>query len=194
MLVVAFGGSMSDENELQDDLAEADATIERPRKAGRPAGAKNRSTSRTEIRKRVALHRQRKRELAEAEEEKQLEYEAVLKRQKEQNLVFFGEISSGQNCQTAQEELEIASMFAVAMSIEPIRSGQTIRSFINDVLRHWCEIGTPLLCLTTRTFAEPVKERDPKRFHDMAEIASAYQFPDGVDEAPIQLEEVTTNA
>lgn len=155
---------------------------------GRRFGDKNASTKRAETAARVAAHRERKRLAAEEEEERNAEYERLLKRQKDQNLIYFGESSPGQNCQTAQEELEAASMFAAAMSIPPIRIGQTIRSFCNDTLRRWCEIGTPLLCLTTGTFAEPVKPADPKRFDSLAEIANAYEFPDGSD-VPYQPEQ-----
>jgi hypothetical protein len=171
---------MSDE--LNDDLREAALLEPMPRGPGRPAGAKNKSTSRTEIRRRVQLHRQRKREAAEVEEEKNAEYENLLKRQREQNLIFFGEVAPGQNAQTAQEELEVASDFAAAMSMKPIQTGQTIRAYVNSVLRRWCEIGTPLLYRETKSFAGPIKPPDPKQFDDMVKIANAYQFPNNCDQ------------
>jgi hypothetical protein len=126
--------------------------------------------------------RERQIEKAEEAEQFRIDYENLVDYQKKNNLVFFGELSPGENCQTAEEELATASLFATAMSLPPIRIGQTIRSYIQDVMRRWCEIGTPLLSLTTGTFAETVLEADPKRFEDRAEFVAAYEFPNGCDE------------
>jgi hypothetical protein len=185
------------DEQLQADLNEA-AELEPEREPngrksrrkggypGRPVGAKNKSASKTATRLRVRDFRARKAEEAEQAEQFRIDYENILAYQKEYNLVFFGELAPGENCLTAQDELEIASEFAEAMSIPPIQAGETIRVFINRVMRQWCEIGSPLFCRETKSFGEPVATADPKRFDEQKEVVDAYEFPNGCDEAPIQ--------
>lgn len=151
-----------------------------PSKRLKPYGKEHRE----KVRLRVQAFRERQKEAAELEESKRADYEELLKYQREQNLIWIGEVSPGENCQTAQQELEIASLFAAAMSIEPIKTGESIRVFLNRVIRRCCEIGTPLLSLATKTFAEPVKPPDAERLDSLIDFANAYEFPGGCDVVP----------
>jgi hypothetical protein len=120
------GEKQMEDNQLNDDLLEAALLEPMPRAPGRPAGSKNKSTSRTEIRKRVALHRQRKREAAELEEEKSAEYENLLKRQRDDAKTWLMYIT---------EHRDVAPILANQAAILEIFAGEPLSiSGIDEVL------------------------------------------------------------
>ena len=175
---------MSDE--LNDDLREAALLEPMPRGPGRPAGAKNKSTSRTEVRRRVQLHRQRKKEKLEAEmeaaEEARVSQERLFKDMRNKNLLFFGEVQPTVNCTTIAQEIEMARLWARLLNVRDIQPGENQKVYILEVMRAWCAADCPLLHLESKSLS--------KRKVDVPDV-SKYEWPDGSD-APFQTETQVT--
>lgn len=158
---------------------------------GRRLGNKNTSTKRAETAARVRAYRERQAEKADAEKENRHRSEATLRRLRQNGFTLFGELETGPSglpidAQTAEEELMLAKEYAAALNLPDILPGQTIRNFVTEVLRAWCSAGARMFNRSTGQFStnefEGLKPDD-------------YQFPIGVDEAPIKLEtEEVTNA
>ena len=141
------------DGQLENDLAEAALLEPTPRGPGRPPGAKNKSTSRTEVRRRVQLHRQRKREQAEAEEEAREHSDKLFKRLRENGFCLFGETEPGVNALTAAEELVLAEEYAAALGLPGKRPEQVIRNFVIETLRAWVFAGSHPYNRETRQFS-----------------------------------------
>lgn len=182
---------MSDESELQQDLAEADTIdAELVVKRGRPPGSKNRSDSRTEIRKRVALHRQRRCELAGAKAEAEIEaaesQERLFRDMRADGLLFFGETAPTINCINIEQETEMARIWAKLLNVRDIQPGENQKAYILEVMQAWCAADCPLLHLQSQTLS--------KRNVDVPNIEE-YVWPENSDEPyQIHTNEVTTNA
>jgi hypothetical protein len=163
--------------ELESDLNEAEVIEFEKRGPGRPAGAKNKSTSRTEIRRRVAAHRERKRIAAEAEMEAAENSERLFRRLRDNGFCLFGEVAPGVNASTADEELMLAKEYCLALGIPAdLRSGQTIRNFVIETLRAWVFAGSHPFNRETRTFAiENIENIDAEQYHVAGESESEEQ-------------------
>jgi hypothetical protein len=174
---------MSDE--LNDDLREAALLEPMPRGPGRPAGAKNKSTSRTETRKRVALHRQRKREKleaqAEAAEEARVSQEKLFRDMRADCILFFGETAPLVNCTNIAEEVEMARIWARLLNVRDIKPSENQKAYILEVMKAWCAADCPLLHLESKSLS--------KRKVDVPDVEQ-YVWPDGSD-APFKPNEYT---
>jgi hypothetical protein len=175
---------MFEENELQNDLNEA-ALLELPRGPGRPPGGHNRSDSRTEVRKRVAAHRERKRIAA---EEVQASQEKLFRDMRELGFCFFGETAPLQNCTSIAEEVEMARLWAKLLNVPEIRPGQNQKNYVLEVMKAWCIAECPLLHLESQTLS--------RRFVDVPDIEK-YEWLPGSDrpfEPDQETQTETTNA
>jgi hypothetical protein len=151
-------------NDLDRDLGEAAALEGMPRGPGRPAGAKNKSSSRTSVRNRVRAFRERQREKAEEAEEARTSQEKLFNDMRNEGLLFFGETSPTINCISIQEETEMARIWARLLNVRDIRPGENQRNYILDVMRAWVSADCRLLhfgslSLSTRKVDPPDVEQ-----------------------------------